>query len=157
MQIDEKESVVQQTPSSVQHWTIDETIENVPTNDKGKNTFRTFLKTSSKFFQRNHPIDQILQKDRPRVTISVNCSQNEDISLLSMIEPKSFQEAAEDKHWVAVMEEELDQIQKTETWEFVPRPEDKNMIGTKWVYRNKLNEDGKMVRNKVRLVCKGYA
>lgn len=31
------------------------------------------------------------------------------------------------------------------------------MIGTKWVFRNKLNEEGKVVRNKARLVCKGYA
>jgi hypothetical protein len=33
----------------------------------------------------------------------------------------------------------------------------KNVIGTKWVFRNKLNEDGKGTRNKTRLVCKGYA
>jgi len=38
----------------------------------------------------------------------------------------------------------------------VPRPKDKNVIGTKWVFRNKLNEDGQVVRNKARLVCKGY-
>ena len=40
------------------------------------------------------------------------------------------------------MEEELSQIDKTETWELVPRPKDKNMIGTKWIFRNKLNEEG---------------
>ncbi|MDL1139919.1 reverse transcriptase domain-containing protein, partial [Yersinia pestis] len=34
---------------------------------------------------------------------------------------------------------------------------DKNVIGTKWVFRNKLNEDGQVIRNKARLVCKGYA
>jgi hypothetical protein len=33
----------------------------------------------------------------------------------------------------------------------------KNVIGTKWVFRNKLNEDGQVTRNKARLVCKGYA
>jgi hypothetical protein len=38
----------------------------------------------------------------------------------------------------------------------VPRPKDKNVISTKWVYRNKLNEDGHVTRNKARLVCKGY-
>jgi hypothetical protein len=55
------------------------------------------------------------------------------------------------------MEEELNQIEKNETWELVPRPKDKNVIGTKWVFRNKLNEDGKVIRNKEILVCKGYA
>jgi hypothetical protein len=44
------------------------------------------------------------------------------------------------------MEKELNQIEKIETWELIPRPIDKNVIGTKWVFRNKLNEDGQ--RNK---------
>ena len=54
------------------------------------------------------------------------------------------------------MEEELDQIEKNETWEHFPRPRNKNMIDTKWVSRNKMNEDGQVIRNKTRLVCKGY-
>jgi hypothetical protein len=55
------------------------------------------------------------------------------------------------------MDEELDQIEKSDTWELVPRPKNKNVIDTKWVFRNKLNEDGQVTRNKSRLVCKGYA
>jgi hypothetical protein len=55
------------------------------------------------------------------------------------------------------MDEELDQIEKNDTWELVPRPKNKNVINTKWVFRNKLNEDGQVTRNKSRLVCKGYA
>jgi hypothetical protein len=55
------------------------------------------------------------------------------------------------------MDEELDQIEKNDTWELVPRPKTKNVIGRKWVFRNKLNEDGQVTRNKARLVCKGYA
>jgi hypothetical protein len=54
------------------------------------------------------------------------------------------------------MDEELDQIEKNDTWELVPRPKNKNVIGTKWVFRNKLNEDGHVTRNKARSVCKGY-
>ena len=55
------------------------------------------------------------------------------------------------------MEEELSQIKKNDTWELVPRPKDKNVIGTKWVFRNKLDENGQVTRNKAILVCKGYA
>ena len=55
------------------------------------------------------------------------------------------------------MNEELDQIENNNTWKLVPWPKDKNVIGTKWVFKNKLNEDGKVTRNKERLVCKGYA
>jgi len=55
------------------------------------------------------------------------------------------------------MEEELEQIEKNNTGELVPRLKDKNVIGTKWIFKNKLNESGDVIRNKARLVCKGYA
>jgi hypothetical protein len=55
------------------------------------------------------------------------------------------------------MNEELDQIEKNNTWELVPRPTDKNVIVSKWVFKNKMNEQGKIVGNKSRLVYKGYA
>ena len=55
------------------------------------------------------------------------------------------------------MNEEIEKIEKNKTQNLVPRPKDKNVIGTKWIFRNKLNEDGKVSRNKARLVCKGYS
>jgi hypothetical protein len=55
------------------------------------------------------------------------------------------------------MDKELDQIENNDTWELVPRPNNKNVIGTKWVFRNKLNEDEQVTRNKAILVCKGYS
>jgi hypothetical protein len=59
--------------------------------------------------------------------------------------------------WNKAMDEELDQIEKNDTWKLVPRLKNKNVIDTKWVFRSKLNEDGHVTRNKARLVCKGYA
>ena len=47
--------------------------------------------------------------------------------------------------------------EKNETWEWVPRPKDKNVLGTKWVLKNKMNVKGEVVRNKATLVCKGYS
>jgi len=41
-------------------------------------------------------------------------------------------------------------------WDLVPKAANKNIIGTKWVFRNKLNEKGEVVRNKARLVAQGY-
>eukprot|EP00253_Pinus_taeda_P018736 PITA_18736 len=55
------------------------------------------------------------------------------------------------------MNEELEQIEKNNTWELVPRPNDKNVIGTKWIFKKNLNENGEVIRNKATLVCKGYA
>ena len=55
------------------------------------------------------------------------------------------------------MNEEIEQIEKNKTWTLVPRSKDYNVIGTKWIFINKLNEYGKFSRNKARLVCKGYS
>ena len=74
-----------------------------------------------------------------------------------MVEPKNFVEASKNDDWIKAMNEELDQNEKNQTWELVPRPTNKNIVGTKWVFKNKLNENGKVIRNKERLVCKGYA
>jgi hypothetical protein len=48
-------------------------------------------------------------------------------------------------------------LKKIQTSELVPRPKNKNVIGTKWVYKNKVDENGKVIRNKSIFVCKGYA
>jgi hypothetical protein len=53
------------------------------------------------------------------------------------------------------MDKELDQIDKNDTWELVPRLNNKKVIDTKWVFKNKLNGYGRVTRNKARLVCKG--
>jgi hypothetical protein len=79
------------------------------------------------------------------------------VSFLSMIEPKNFDEANKHDDWIKSMIEELDQIEKNNSWELVPRPENKNVIGSKWVFKIKMNEKGQIVRNKSRLVFKGYA
>lgn len=84
-------------------------------------------------------------------------SIHEQVSLLSLIEPKNVEEVIKDEHWMKAMKEEISQIEKNKTWELVPRPLDKNVIGAKWVFRNKMDEEGKVTRNKARLVCKGYA
>jgi hypothetical protein len=84
-------------------------------------------------------------------------SEQSHVAFLSMIELKIFDEASKHDDWIRAMNEELDQIEKNNTWELVPRPEDKNVIGSKWVFKNKMNEKGQVVRNKARLVCKGYA
>eukprot|EP00253_Pinus_taeda_P002463 PITA_02463 len=65
--------------------------------------------------------------------------------------------SSRDECWVKAMNEELEQIEKNHTWELVPRPHDKNNIGAKWILKNKLNENGEVIRNKAILVFKGYA
>jgi len=77
--------------------------------------------------------------------------------LLSEIEPTTVGEALSDDRWILAMQEELNQFQRNDVWDLVPKPQQKNIIGTKWVFRNKLNEQGEVVRNKARLIAQGYS
>ena len=76
---------------------------------------------------------------------------------LTLLEPRSFHEAKKDSHWMTAMEEELNMIEKNNTWELVDRPNDRKIIGVRWVFRTKLNPDGSINKHKARLVVKGYA
>ena len=80
----------------------------------------------------------------------------EHFSFVSSIEPKKIDEALKDVDWMNVMHEELNNFTKNQVWELVERPKGHNVIGTKWVYRNKQDQDGIEVRNKARLVAQGY-
>ncbi|GKC57057.1 putative ribonuclease H-like domain-containing protein, partial [Tanacetum coccineum] len=75
---------------------------------------------------------------------------------LSQIEPKKISEALEDESWVDAMQEELLQFKIQKVWILVDLPYGKKAIRTKWVYRNKHNERGVVVRNKARLVTQGH-
>ncbi|GKG47392.1 hypothetical protein Tco_0506877, partial [Tanacetum coccineum] len=71
---------------------------------------------------------------------------------LSQIEPKKISKALEDESWVDAMQEELLQFKIQKVWILVDLP-GKKAIGTKWVYRNKKDERGVVVRNKAMLVA----
>ena len=77
-------------------------------------------------------------------------------SFLSKEEPKKVEEALLDPDWVLAMQEELNQFKRNKVWKLVRKPKGKNPIDTKWVFRNKMDENGIVVRNKARLVAKGY-
>ncbi|GJT42643.1 putative ribonuclease H-like domain-containing protein [Tanacetum coccineum] len=75
---------------------------------------------------------------------------------LSQNKPKKISEALEDESWVDTMQEELLQFKIQKVWILVDLPYGKKAIGTKWVYRNKKDERGVVVRNKARLVTQGH-
>ncbi|GKA54131.1 putative RNA-directed DNA polymerase, partial [Tanacetum coccineum] len=75
---------------------------------------------------------------------------------LSQSEPKKVSEALEDESWIEAMQEELLQFKLQQVWVLVDLPNGAKVIGTKWVYRNKKDERGVVVRNKARLVAQGY-
>ena len=54
------------------------------------------------------------------------------------------------------MQEELEEFKRNNVWKLVPKPRNKTIIGTRWVFRNKLDDSGNIVRNKARLVAQGF-
>ena len=98
-------------------------------------------------------IGQIKEGVSTRSTISNFCRHT---TFVSQVEPKTIEEALNDEKWVAAMHEELNQIIRNDVWFLVPNSNEMNIIGTKWVFRNKLDEARFLTRNKARLVAKGY-
>ncbi|KAI3734640.1 hypothetical protein L6452_14114 [Arctium lappa] len=106
---------------------------------------------------KDHPIDQILGD--PDAGIQTRRSSGNIclfVNFLSLIEPKKIDDALRDPNWVSAMQEELTEFSRNKVWNLIPRPSDKTVIGTKWVFRNKLDEHGTVTRNKARLVAQGY-
>ena len=113
---------------------------------------------SQRVWNKAHPFELIIGD--PDVGVRTRrATQNEChfSGFLSQMEPKKIEEALVDPDWVIAMQDELNQFEQQQVWKLVPRPKNKSVIGTRWVYRNKLDEDGIVIRNKARLVAKGYS
>ncbi|GJW65447.1 putative ribonuclease H-like domain-containing protein [Tanacetum coccineum] len=91
---------------------------------------------------KDHPIDHVIGD----VQSSVKTRK----------EPKRVSKALSDPAWVEAMQEELLQFKLQNVWVLVDLPKGHRAIGTKWVYRNKKDERGIVVRNKARLVAQGH-
>ena len=106
--------------------------------------------------QAGHPIDNILGSIRKGVTTQSHLANFcQFYSFVSSLEPLQVDEALKDPDWVMAMQEELNNFKRNHMWELVERPKT-NMIGTKWVFRNKQDEHGVVTRNKARLVAQGF-
>ncbi|GJY75451.1 putative ribonuclease H-like domain-containing protein [Tanacetum coccineum] len=126
---------------------------------------------------KDHPLDQVigdLQSATQTRKMSKNLEEHGFVStiqqrtnhkdlqnclfacFLSQEEPKKVIHALKDPSWIEAMQEELLQFKLQEVWTLVDLPNGKRAIGSKWVFRNKKDERGIVIRNKARLVAQGY-
>ncbi|GJU89584.1 retrovirus-related pol polyprotein from transposon TNT 1-94 [Tanacetum coccineum] len=105
---------------------------------------------------KTHPLENVIGNLNQRTLRSQAQDKCNFFCFISTTEPKNINEALKDENWVMVMQDELNQFKTNDVWELVPNPMDMTIIGTKWVYRNKLDENGVVTRNKFRLVAQGY-
>nr|GEV13776.1 retrotransposon protein, putative, Ty1-copia subclass [Tanacetum cinerariifolium] len=104
---------------------------------------------------RNHPLENFIGNLNQRTLRAQAQNQSNFFCFISIIEPKNVNEALGDKSWIVVMQEELNQFIVNDVWELVLQPRNMKIIGTKWIFRNKLDENGVVSRNKARLVAQG--
>ncbi|GJT41097.1 retrovirus-related pol polyprotein from transposon TNT 1-94 [Tanacetum coccineum] len=71
-------------------------------------------------------------------------------------EPKKVSKALKHPGWVDAMHDELNQFARNKVWTLVPAPYGKNIIGSRWVFRNKKDETGIVIKNKAIIVAQGY-
>ncbi|GJV66470.1 retrovirus-related pol polyprotein from transposon TNT 1-94 [Tanacetum coccineum] len=105
---------------------------------------------------RNHPIEKVIGNLNQRTLKSQAQNQSNFFCFISNIKPKNVNEALTDDSWIVAMQEELNQFIANDVWELVLQPRNMKIIGTKWVFRNKLDENGIVSQNKARLVDQGY-
>ncbi|GKA48917.1 retrovirus-related pol polyprotein from transposon TNT 1-94, partial [Tanacetum coccineum] len=105
---------------------------------------------------KNHPLENVIGNLNQRTLRPQAQNQSNFYCFISTIEPKNVNEALGDESWIVAMQEELNQFIANDIWELVPQPKNMTIIGTKWVFRNKLDENGIVSRNKARLVAQGY-
>jgi len=114
------------------------------------------LQSKSSRISKDHPLWQIttpFDKRSLRSHVNLFCSTN---AFISLVEPKTIKEALNEPEWIVAMQEELNQFERNKVWRLVPLPNHKHAIGTRWVFRNKLDDEGAVTRNKARLVAQGY-
>jgi hypothetical protein len=72
-------------------------------------------------------------------------------------EPSSYEEAAEKRVWKDAMGEEYQSIVKNDVWDVVPRPKEKSVVSSKWIYKTKHAVDGSIEKYKARFVARGFS
>ncbi|GJR23568.1 retrovirus-related pol polyprotein from transposon TNT 1-94 [Tanacetum coccineum] len=109
---------------------------------------------------KDHPLENIIGAlDRP---VSTRLQIHEQAlfcyydAFLTSVEPKSYKDALTQACWIEAMQEELHEFERLEVWELVPPPDKAFVITLKWIYKVKLDELGGILKNKARLVARGY-
>nr|GEY31457.1 hypothetical protein [Tanacetum cinerariifolium] len=111
-------------------------------------------------WMKDHPLNNIIgQLSRP---VSTRLQLHEQAlfcyydAFLTFVEPKTYKEVLTQSCWIEAMQEDLNEFERLEVWELVPRPDQVMVITLKWIYKVKLDELGGTLKNKARLVARGY-
>ncbi|GJW05082.1 retrovirus-related pol polyprotein from transposon TNT 1-94 [Tanacetum coccineum] len=109
---------------------------------------------------KDHPISNVIRD--PSRSVSMRKQLQTDTmwcyfdAFLTSVEPKNFKYAMTEPSWIDAMQEEIHEFQRLEVWELVPCPDKVMLIKLKWIYKVKIDEFGRVLKNKARLVAQGF-
>nr|GEV76799.1 hypothetical protein [Tanacetum cinerariifolium] len=110
---------------------------------------------------KDHPLEQVIGNPSQSVRTRRQLESDGEMCMfaltVSRTKPKNIKKAMADSAWIESMQEELHQFDRLDVWELVDRPLCTNVINMKWLWKNKHGEENNVIRNKSRLVAKGYA
>nr|GEV54579.1 retrovirus-related Pol polyprotein from transposon TNT 1-94 [Tanacetum cinerariifolium] len=116
---------------------------------------------SKHHWTKDHPLEKVIGNPSQSVRTRPQLESDGEICMfaltVSRTEPKNIKEAMADSAWIESMQEELHQFDRLKLWELVDKPLCKNVINMKWLWKNKRDEENTVIRNKSRLLAKGYA
>ncbi|GJY81399.1 putative ribonuclease H-like domain-containing protein [Tanacetum coccineum] len=109
---------------------------------------------------KDHPFDNIIGELERLVSTRLQLHEEALFcyydAFLTSVEPKNYKDALTQACWIEAMQEELNEFERLEVWELVPRPDKVMVITLKWIYKVKLDELGGILKNKACLVARGY-
>nr|GEX67292.1 Gag-Pol polyprotein [Tanacetum cinerariifolium] len=110
--------------------------------------------------QDDHPLEQVIGEPSRPVLTRNQLRSDGDMCMyaltVSTMEPKNVNEAMTDPAWIESMQEELLQFKRLDVWVLVPAPDNISPFTLNWLFKNKHDEEQTVIRNKSRLVVRGY-
>nr|GEU84471.1 retrovirus-related Pol polyprotein from transposon TNT 1-94 [Tanacetum cinerariifolium] len=109
---------------------------------------------------KDHPLDNIIGQLAGPVSTRLQLHEQALFcyydDFLTYVEPKTYKDALTQSCWIEAMQEELNEFERLEVWELIPRLDKVMVITLKWIYKVKLDELGGILKNKARLMARGY-
>nr|GEV06456.1 retrovirus-related Pol polyprotein from transposon TNT 1-94 [Tanacetum cinerariifolium] len=109
---------------------------------------------------KDHPLEQVIGEPSRPVLTRNQIQSDGDMCMyaltVSTVEPKNVKEAMTDPIWIESMQEDLLQFKRLDVWVLVPAPDNILPLTLKWLFKNKHDEEQMIIRNKSRLVVRGY-
>ncbi|XP_073282378.1 uncharacterized protein [Primulina huaijiensis] len=140
------------TSSTTRDTEVTETEEDVHSDDDAVDDGQNI---PSKI-QKNHPSSQIIGN----VCGDVQTRKKEKVDYRKMAGlicmNSTYSQALKGEFWINAMHDDLEQFVRNDVWNLVPPPDHGNIIGTKWIFKNKIDESRNIIRNKARLVAQRY-